>query len=428
MKLNLFIILYITCSISLFAQKSNGIYGEPNWMNNWTSFKSATTEYPETDAVLSGVIDKSTKLEKTNTYLLRGKVYVTSDAVLTIEPGTVIRGENETCGTLIITKGAKIIAEGTPKEPIIFTSNKASSTRKPGNWGGIVILGNAPINKIDKDNKHILSDYDLNPEHAVYGNANPEDSSGILKYVRIEYAGKKEIGMKELNALTLAGVGKKTVLSHIQVSFCNGDAFNLLGGETNMTNLISYRAEDDDFDFSEGSQAIVSNSIAIRHPFSSNSGNSRCFEIDSYDKIENADLSKKLTSVKANAMTFINIEDNTQGLVREAIYLKEKCSLNLTNSVASRFASLLLLEDKITLSPDNFAKIVLKNITINRCKENIVSEEQSFNGKLKYWPDPASMGFDVNTIHPIEFFTSIDLKNNPDFRKKEAADSFVNNR
>jgi hypothetical protein len=429
MKQKTLLIICLACSLSLFAQKNKGIYGDTNWMNNWTNFKPATAEYPEANEVLPDIINKDTKLVSTKTYQLNNRVYVTNNATLTIEPGTIIRGgvgDIDYCGTLIITKGAKLIAEGTEKAPIVFTSDKAATVRKPGNWGGIIILGNAPVNKIDKDNKHVLTDFNLDLAQATYGGDKPEDNSGILKYVRIEYAGKKINGSKEINALILAGVGKKTTLSNIQVSYSNGDAYHLVGGELAMNNLISFRSDDDDFDFAEGIQATLTNSIAIRHPFSSGSGNSRCFEIDSYDKPENADLTKKLTNVKASNITFVNIEENNQGLVREAIYLKENCNLSFTNSVVSGFAPFILLGEKISLSQENFSKIELKNIVLNRCKENLVSEEQSFNGKLKYWPDPASM-FDITTAPIVDLFTSIDLKNNPDFRKKENA-ILVNNR
>lgn len=421
MKQKLFLVICITCSLTLFAQKNNGIIGDSNWMNNWTNFKPITVEYPEANEVLPDVIDKNTTLVSSKTYQLTNRVYVTNNATLTIEPGTVIRGgigDIDYCGTLIITKGAKLIAEGTEKAPIVFTSDKGATVRKPGNWGGIIILGNAPVNKIDKDDKHLLTDFNIDLAKASYGGDKPDDNSGILKYVRIEFGGKKINGSKEINALILAGVGKKTILDHIQVSYSNGDGYHIVGGEVVMNNLISFRSDDDDFDFAEGTQATLTNSIAIRHPFSSGSGNSRCFEIDSYDKPENADLTKKLTNVTASNMTFVNIEENNQGLIREAIYLKENCKLSFTNSVVSGYAPFLLLGEKITLSPDNFSKIVLKNITLNRCKENLVSEEQSFNGKLKYWPDPEAMGFEITTTPIVDFFTSIDLKNNPDFRKK----------
>lgn len=422
MKTKKLTLICLGISMTLFAQPKKGIFGETNWINNWANFKPATAEYPEATETLTGPITTDTKLVNTKTYLLDSRVYVTNNATLTIEPGTIIRGgigDIDYCGTLIITKGSKIIAEGTAKAPIIFTSDKAVSVRKPGNWGGIVIMGNAPVNKIDK-NKLLLRDFNLDSTYAAYGGDKIEDNSGILKYIRIEFSGKKMNGSKEINALTLAGVGKNTVISHIQASYSNADAFQLIGGEINANNLISYRCDDDDFDFSEGVQATLSNSIAIRHPFSSGSGNSRCFEIDSYDKVENANLTKKLTNVKASNITFVNIEENNQGLVREAIYLKENASLSFTNSVVSGFSSLALFGEKITLTPENFSKITLKNICINRCKENLISEEFGFNGKLKYWPNPTVMEFEITATPIVEFFNSADLKNEPDFRKKES--------
>lgn len=422
MKTKKLTLLCVAVSMSLFSQTKKGVFGETNWMNNWTNFQPAKAEYPEATEVLTGNITTNTKLVNTKTYLLDSRVYVTNNATLTIEPGTIIRGgigDIDYCGTLIITKGAKLIAEGTEKQPIVFTSDKATSVRKPGNWGGIIILGNAPVNKIEKSKTHILRDFNIDSTYATYGGDKIDDNSGVLKHIRIEYSGKKINGSKEINALTLAGVGKNTVLNHIQVSYSNADAFQFIGGELNMNNLISYRCDDDDFDFSEGVQASISNSIAIRHPFSSGSGNSRCFEIDSYDKIENANLTKKLTNVKANNITFINIEENNQGLVREAIYLKENTNLSFTNSVVSGFSTMALLGEKITLTPENFSKITFKNISINRCKENLISEEIGFNGKLKYWPDPTAMEFELTNTPIAEFFNSTDVKNSPDFRKKE---------
>lgn len=428
MKQKILFFICISYSISLFAQKSNGIYGDSNWMKDWTNFKPINAEYPESNEVIPDFITKDTKLVSTKTYQLNSRVYVTNNATLTIEPGTVIRcgiGDIDYCGTLIITKGAKIIAEGTEKAPIIFTSDKPATIRKPGNWGGIVILGNAPVNKIEVDNKHLLKDFNLDPAYATYGGDKPDDNSGILKYVRIEFAGKKINGSKEINALLLGGVGNKTTLNNIQVSYSNADGFHFLGGNINITNALSFRCDDDDFDFSEGVLASLSNSIAVRHPFASGSGNSRCFEIDTYDKPENADLTKNLTAVTAKNMTFVNIEENNQGLVREAIHLKENSSLSFTNSVVSGFSAFILLGEKIALSQESFSKIELKNINLNRCKENLISEEQNYNGKLKYWPDPASM-FDISALTIFDLFTSVDLKNNPDFRKKSSA-ILVNN-
>jgi hypothetical protein len=155
--------------IASFIQKSNsqiqkGIYGNSNWMTNWTNFKPSTTEYKDSNIILTGVISENTTLTKSNVYLLVGVVYVTNKAFLTIEPGTVIRGDYESCGTLVVTNGAKIIAKGNDTDPIVFTSNKGASERKAGDWGGIILFGDAPINKyggiaqldFNLDNKFVL--------------------------------------------------------------------------------------------------------------------------------------------------------------------------------------------------------------------------------------------------------------------------------
>lgn len=419
MKTSIIVVLLSFFTTSLLqAQQVNGIYGASNWLSNWTNFKPSTTEYPEVNAILTGVIDKDTQLNSDNTYRIEGIVYVTNNATLTIEPGTIIRGDDMTCGTLVITKGAKLKAEGTEKNPIVFTSNKGTTVRKPGDWGGIILLGEAPINKAGINGQALL-DFNLEPSKSTYGGQNSESNSGTLKYVRIEYAGRKLNALKELNGLSLAGVGKQTVLNHIQISYSNDDSVECYGGDVKLEYLISYRTTDDDFDFTQGTQAILNNSIAIRHPFSSDASGSRCFEIDSYDKIENFDSDKKLTAVQASNITLVNLEENNQGLVKEAIHIKEKSFFNLKNSVVSGFAPFLLMEGKIGLVPENLSKITLKDISVNNCTGSIQSEEQSHNSKLKYWPDPSSMGIEFSNIPIADFFIAAQVKNNPDFRKKE---------
>ena len=125
--------------------------------------------------------------------------------------------------------------------------------------------------------------------------------------------------------------------------------------------------------------------------------------------------------IQANNITLINLEENNQGLVKESIHIKEKSFLTLTNSIVSGFAPFLLMDGKIGLNPDNLSKITLKNILVNNCKGSIVSEEQNYNDKLKYWPDPSSMGIEFSSIAINDLFKSSQIKLSPDFRKKESA-------
>ena len=136
MKTKLFVVTIILLSITLNAQQIKGITGETNWLTNWTNFKPGTTQYNETNQILTGSITQNLKLTKDNTYRLIGTVYVTNNAVLTIEPGTVIRGDKESCGTLVITKGSKIMAEGTA------TSCKVNFSGPPNSFAIICSIVN----------------------------------------------------------------------------------------------------------------------------------------------------------------------------------------------------------------------------------------------------------------------------------------------
>ncbi|AOW11458.1 hypothetical protein [Flavobacterium gilvum] len=411
----LFATIILFSIVPINAQQIKGITGDTNWFSGWTNFKPATTEYNEPSQILAGTIKTDLKLTRNNTYLLSGTVYVTNNAVVIIEPGTVIRGDKESCGTLVITKGSKIIAEGTVGNPIVFTSAKNISERRPGDWGGIIILGDAPINKIGGVG---FLDFNLNPEVSYYGGQDPNSNSGILKYVRIEYSGHKINALKELNGLSMAGVGKGTKIDFVQISFSNDDSFECYGGDVNFSNLISFRATDDDFDFTQGVQCTISNSIAIRNPYSSDFSGSRCFEIDSYDKVENVDVSKKLTKITANNITLINTEDNNQGLVREAVYVKEKSYFNINNSVVDGFSSCVLLENKIGSLPANLAKINIQNLQINRCTGIVLSENATVNQELSNWYNSDTFSLETTKFNAIELFLQPDIKKVPDFRSR----------
>lgn len=412
-KLHIACITFIISFFTQAQQQPKGIIGSSNWMTNWTSFKPAGNDYGEATNIIAGTIDKDTRLVKRNIYHLVGVVYVTNNATLTIEPGTVIRGDDKTCGTLVITNGSKIVAEGLETDPIVFTSENEINNRKPGDWGGIIILGKAPINSLG--GIHTLP-FDLDPTLNHYGGQDSEDNSGVMKYVRIEYAGRKLSASKELNGLSLAGVGRKTAISHVQISYSNDDSFECYGGDLNLSNLISYRTTDDDFDFTQGAQINISNSIAIRHPFSSDISGSRCFEVDSYEKVASTDMTKKMTKINASNITLVNLEENNQGLVRESAYIKENTFFNLTNSVVSGFAPFILLEGNIGNGEANLSKISFKNVVANNCTGEIESESGSnIPGIKSYYGNP-TYGIEYTKMKLNELFAIPNIKGNPDFR------------
>ncbi|MGX5818560.1 hypothetical protein ACWKWU_10210 [Chitinophaga lutea] len=213
---------------------------------------------PET---LSGNISANKRLTADRTWVLSGFVYVTAGATLTIEPGTVIKSSAAGDGkdALIVERGAKIMAEGTASNPIVFTSGKAAGSRQPGDWGGIIILGSAPTNRTSEPSI----------EGGVgrkYGGTNPDDNSGVIKYVRIEYAGVAFEPNNEINALTLGGVGRGTTIDYVQTYYANDDAFEFFGGTVNAKHLVAIGTIDDDFDFDLGYSGTVQFAVALRDP------------------------------------------------------------------------------------------------------------------------------------------------------------------
>jgi len=182
-----------------------------------------------------------------NTYQIQGWVFVDSLAVLNIEAGTVIYGDKATGSALIIRRGATINANGTAARPIIFTSFEAAGARAAGDWGGVVILGAAPTNK--PTTQQIEGGFtQQSPGQTQYGGSNPNDNSGVFRYVRIEFPGFNFGTDDEINGLTMGGVGRGTQIDHVQISFANDDDFEFFGGTVDAKYLIGWRTRDDDFD------------------------------------------------------------------------------------------------------------------------------------------------------------------------------------
>ena len=204
-------------------------------------------------------ITTNTTWTRNNIYLLDGIVYVNNGATLTIESGTIIKGSFANQGALVIRQGGKIQAAGTPTQPIVFTSEKPAGQRQPGDWGGLIICGNAPTNRTG------------NPQIeggtlATYGGTNPTDNSGVLQYVRIEYPGIAFLPGNEINGLTLGGVGSGTTIDHIQVTASGDDSFEWFGGTVNAKYLIALGGTDDDFDTDFGFSGRVQHGVALRDP------------------------------------------------------------------------------------------------------------------------------------------------------------------
>lgn len=224
------------------------------------------------EIILAGEITSNTILKATDNVLLSGFVFVNKGVTLTIEPGTVIKGEKSTKGSLIIKPGGKIIAEGTVDKPIVFTSNEPVGSRDYGDWGGLVLCGNAPVNANAPTIEGVPG--------TTYGGNDPEDNSGIVKYVRIEYAGYPVEPNKEINGLTCGGVGSGTTLEYIQVSYCGDDSYEWFGGTVNAKYLIAYKGWDDEFDTDYGYKGKLQFLLGVRDPKVADTSKSNGFESD----------------------------------------------------------------------------------------------------------------------------------------------------
>ncbi|KMQ62179.1 hypothetical protein ACM40_07675 [Chryseobacterium sp. BLS98] len=294
--------------------------------------------------ILSGKITSNLTLKANNTYKLRGLVYVTNGATLTIEPGTKIVGEADKNGSLIITRGSKIMAEGTASNPIIFTSEKPSPKR--GDWAGLVILGAAPTNASFNGQAGIgeIEGGINNTEGlGLYGGTNAADNSGILKYVRVEYAGYAFLPDKEINGITFGGVGSGTTVDYVEVAYANDDSFEWFGGTVNCSHLISYKGLDDDFDTDNGFSGKIQFGIAVRDPQVADVSGSNGFESD--NDANGSTLTPKTSAVFSN-MTIIGPINSSatatnagsiNSLFQNALQIRRNSSISVFNSVFTGF-------------------------------------------------------------------------------------------
>lgn len=286
---------------------------------------------------LTGRITSDTTLRKANTYILSGLVYIANNATLTIEPGTVIEGnyQGANVAALVIARGAKIVANGTQSEPIVFTSN--SPVPRSGDWGGLIICGKAPINapaaqtgagyEVEGGVNNATGD-------GLAGGTNEDDSSGVLRYVRIEYAGYAFQPDKEINSLTLAGVGRKTVVDYVETIYAKDDGIEWFGGTVNCNHLITYKTQDDDFDTDNGYSGKVQFGIIMRDSSIADISRSEGFESDndasgSSNSPQTRAVFSNITAIGPRA----TLANNGNSLFLGAAQIRRNSGLSIFNSV-----------------------------------------------------------------------------------------------
>lgn len=230
---------------------------------NSTEGNAVTGTQPPKVAVVTGIPLSRTFFADT-TYVLQGYVKVSNSATLTIQAGTKIVGDTLVPGSsLWILRGSKLVANGTATAPIIFTSQRAVGSRQPGDWGGIIIVGRAPINRTANP---IFTEGPTGAAENYAGGTDFNDNSGSLKYVRVEFAGYdvSNGSGQELNSISSYAVGRATTYDFVQSMAGLDDAFEFWGGGVDIQHMISFESGDDHFDWTEGYQGRGQYLIALQ--------------------------------------------------------------------------------------------------------------------------------------------------------------------
>ena len=361
--------------------------------------KTATctvTVSEDAPAVIEDTLEGNTTADRTisaaNKNFLKGFVYVKSGATLTIEAGSVIKGisvaSGERAASLIIEPGAKIIAEGTVDKPIVFTSDKEPGKRVTGDWGGLIICGNARVNRTNQPTIE-------GGPGTHYGNTTSDEfngeSSGKLKYVRIEFAGYPLEPDKEINGLTFGGVGSGTEVEFVQVSYSNDDSYEWFGGTVNAKHLIAYKGWDDDFDTDYGYTGKLQFLLSVRDKDIADTSDSNGFESDNDgDGSTNTPFTKPVFSnVTLIGPFYGKVSDRTQaeveaktadaangakgGKYQAAMHLRRNSSLNVYNSVFTGWPYGLRATDKKGQANDGIA---IENVIFAGMWKNFYEDEK----------------------------------------------------
>lgn len=282
--------------------------------------------------VLVGDITGIRNLSRDTIYILNGFVNVKRNAIINIQPGTIIMGDSSSRGTLIIERGGKIYANGTPNLPIVFTSRKSPGKRNAGDWGGIILCGVAGTN-LPGDSAAIEGAGTIFGPGSSFSR-NDDDSSGVLRYVRIEFAGVPFAPNNEINGLTMGGVGRKTLIEYVQVSFANDDSFEWFGGTVNAKYLIAYKGLDDDFDTDNGYRGKLQFLLSIRDPNIADVSQSNSIEADNdATGSTTAPRSRPIVSNLTSIGPAIDSNTIINSLYRRAAHLRRATFFGIYNSV-----------------------------------------------------------------------------------------------
>jgi hypothetical protein len=278
-------------------------------INNTTGEENGNEEETVVLTPASGSITENLTLEASKEYILNGATIVASGAVLTIEAGTIIKAEAGPNVYLAVEQGAQIIANGTASNPIIFTSN--STTPAAGDWGGIILLGRAPVNSVTGTSTATSEIGNL-----PYGGNIADDNSGVLRYVRVQYSGGAADGQSENNGFSFYGVGNGTTIEYIQAFEGADDGVEFFGGTVNASFVAVVNAEDDSIDWTEGYNGTITDAYVLQ----GNGIGDEAFECDGF----NTDFTNASGAFSNPTVNNVTIEsesganDSTRGFLLRA--------------------------------------------------------------------------------------------------------------
>lgn len=380
--------------------------------------------------ILEGRISENRTLKAAYTYKLRGLVYVTNGAILTIEPGTKIVGEQGQRGGLIITRSCKIIADGTADKPIVFTSESSNPVR--GDWAGVVILGNAPTNASFNGVQgigEIEGGINNSDGLGLYGTPstqqqNPADNSGILRFVRIEYAGYAFLPDKEINGLTFGGVGANTIVDNVQVSYANDDSYEWFGGNVNCKHLIGYRTLDEDFDTDNGFAGKIQFGISLRDSAIADISKSEAFESD--NDANGSSLTPQTSAVFSNITVLgpkVNLTNGYNNLFQWGVQIRRNSSISIFNSLIMGYPYGLYIDAGKGVPTDlNIPNsLMVQNTIIAGCPNPILYGASSTaptgatTATITTWFNTASYGNSILTNNTDVMLTAPFNYTSPDF-------------
>lgn len=362
----------------------------------------------EAHCSVTGTITDNFTFTADKQWLLKGGVFIGDDVnetILTIEAGTTVFGESATQGMLVVRRNSKIIAEGTKDAPIVFTSSKNVGERARGDWGGLIINGNAPVNSCGDDYEGDFCEAFGEGGTGWYGGTDPADNSGTLKYVRVEFAGHIISPDNELNGIAFQGVGSGTTVEYVQVHMNKDDGIEMFGGNVNIKYALVTGVADDCFDWTDGWQGNAQFIILQQAEGAGDQG----IEADNNGE-DNAATPRSNPSL-AN-FTIIGSPDSDKSDI--GILLREGTGAHISNFIVDGFNDACFdIDHGETYDNIDSAEGIDIDNTILNCASNFKKDDEDFDEDEVDDPDPidietwfseqGNLLADAELVNPFDF-------------------------